>query len=109
MLCACMYTFIAIYVCIACELFTIKTTRCIQMPSFHTAVNILYTAEQLKLREEESHLIDLVRTVSRCDLHFGEKSESPCLRDEEEKASVWKKSAQGSGEPTVVARGRETS
>ena len=32
-----------------------------------------------------------------------------CLRDEEEKASVWRKSAQGSGEPTVAGSGQETS
>lgn len=46
MLCACMYTSIIIYVCVLLlELFTIKTTRCIQMASFDKAINKLYTPE----------------------------------------------------------------
>ena len=67
MLCACMYTFIIVYVCVLLlELFTTKTTRCIQMESFDKAINKLYTPECAP-RGIKGIWSVLIRTVSRCD------------------------------------------
>lgn len=50
----CMYVYIYSHMCVLLlEPFTIKTTRCIQMPSFHTIQLTYYTPSVLKLREEE--------------------------------------------------------
>lgn len=54
MLCVYVYIYNRMCVCILLlELFTIKTTRCIQMPSFHKAVNKLYTPECAHMLQEE--------------------------------------------------------